>query len=168
MLVSFSFALFEEIIIFLGVSLLISSIIIKILSDIAKRSQLPENSIRDIKRAVLGVWAAIFSVWLLQILNLTSIFSSLTLTGIIGLAITLALSSTISNFFAGLWLIQDNTLRTGDTIRLGEITGVVIKLSFRNTWLRTTEGKIAVVSNSALYNGPFINFTATERLAKKQ
>jgi len=166
MLASYSLVLFEEIIVFFGFSFTVSLIIIKVLSDIAKRSQLPAHSIRDIKRATLSLWAAFFGIWLLQILNLTSIFSVLTLTGIIGLAITLALSATISNFFAGLWLIQDNTLRLGDTIKLGGVTGVVIKLSFRNTWLRTDEGKIAVVSNSTLYNGPFINFTATERLAK--
>jgi small-conductance mechanosensitive channel len=40
-------------------------------------------------------------------------------------------------------------------------------LSFRSTWLKTSEGNIVIVSNSTLYNGPFTNFTGTERLTRK-
>jgi small-conductance mechanosensitive channel len=166
MLDSFTLALIGEITAYVGISLFVSLIIIRVLSNIAKRSHLHKNSTRDIQRAVLSVWALLATIWILQILNLTSIFSTLTLTGIIGLSISLSLQSTLSNFFSGLWLINDKVLRLGDTIKLGDISGEVFRMSFRNTWIKTTKGKIAVVSNTTLYNGPFINFTATERLSK--
>jgi small-conductance mechanosensitive channel len=166
MLDSFTLALIGEIMAYVGISLFVSLIIIKVLSNIAKRSNLPKNSTRDIQRAVLSVWALLAIMWILQILNLTSIFSTLTLTGIIGLCISLSLQSTLSNFFSGLWLINDKVLRLGDTIKIGLISGEVVRMSFRNTWLKTIEGNIAIVSNTALYNGPFVNFTASDRLSK--
>ena len=161
------FALLGGIAAFVGISLFISLIIIRGLSDIAKHSQLPKSSIRDIQRGIFAVWASLTTVWVLQSLGFTSLFSSLTLSGIIGLGVTLALQSTLSNLFSGIWLLSDKVLRLGDNIKLGDVTGEVIKLSFRSTWLKTKEGNIAIVSNSALYNGPFINFTTTDRLLKK-
>lgn len=101
-----------------------------------------------------------------QSLSVTSLFSSFTLTGIIGLGITLALQSTLSNLLSEVWLLHDNVLHLGDNIQIVDVKGIVIKLSFRSTWLRTSEGSIVIMSNSTLYNSPFINFTATERLSK--
>jgi small-conductance mechanosensitive channel len=152
---------------FVGISLVIALIIIKAFSDIAERSQLPKNSVRDIQRGVLTLWLALVVVWIFQSVGFASLFSSLTLTGIIGLGITLALQSTLSNLLSGVWLLSDNVLRLGDNIKLGDVKGTVIKLSFRSTWLKTGEGNIVIMSNSTLYNGPFTNFTATERLSRK-
>ena len=160
-------SLLGGIVVFVGISLAISLIVIRAFSGIVKHSQLPKNSVRDIQRGIFVIWAALATVWILQSLGLASLFSSLTLSGIIGLGITLALQSTLSNLVSGIWLLSDNVLRLGDNIKLGEVNGTVIKLSFRSTWIKTTEGNVAVVSNTTLYNGPFINLTATERLSKK-
>jgi small-conductance mechanosensitive channel len=63
-------------------------------------------------------------------------------------------------------LLQENVLRLGDVIQFSGVKGEVIKLGFRSTWLRTSEGEIVIVSNKSLSDGPFINYTATERLSK--
>jgi small-conductance mechanosensitive channel len=162
-----NFTLFGELASFVVISLTISLIIIKSLSNVAKRSQLSKNSIQDVQRAVLIVWFMLALMWVLQSLGYTSLFSSLTLSGIIGIGITLALQSTLSNFLFGVWLLRDNVLRLGDNIKITSYEGTVIKLGFRSTWLKTTEGHIVIMSNSTLYNGPFTNSTATERLSKK-
>lgn len=152
---------------FVGISLAIALIIIKSLSDTARKSQLPKNSIQDIQRDVLAVWFVLTVIWILQSLGYTSLLSSLTLSGIIGIGITLALQSTLSNFLFGVWLLRDNMLRLGDNIKILDVEGTVIKLSFRTTWLKTREGHIVTMSNSTLYNGPFMNSTAAERLSKR-
>jgi small-conductance mechanosensitive channel len=152
---------------FVSLSLLICLIIIRALSDIAKRSQLAKGSIRDVQRGILGIWFAVIVIWILQILGFTSLFSSVTLSGVVGIGITLALQSTFGNLLTGIWLLSDNVLRLGDNIKVLGFEGIVIKLSFRSTWLRTSDGSIVVMSNSTLYNGPFTNFTAKERLSKK-
>jgi small-conductance mechanosensitive channel len=161
------FALVGGLVAFVGISLFISLIIIRALSNIAKRSQLPKTSIRDVQEGILVIWLSLSIVWILQSLGYTSFLSSLTLSGIIGLGITLALQSTLSNLLSGIWLLSSNVLRLGDNIKLGDVKGAVIKLSFRSTWLKTSEGNIVIVSNSTLYNGPFTNFTGTERLTRK-
>lgn len=162
-----TFALFGEIAAFVGISLFISLMIIKVLSESAKRSQLPKGSIQDVQRDILLIWLALTVVWILQSLGFASPLSALTLSGIIGLGVTLALQSTFSNLLSGIWLLRDNVLRLGDNIKILGVEGTVIKLSFRSTWLKTSEGSIVIMSNSTLYNGPFTNSTATERLSEK-
>jgi len=156
-----------ELLIFVVVSLFVALLIIKVLSDTAKHSQLPIGSVQDVQRGVLIMWFALTIVWILQTLGLTSLFSSLTISGIVGLGVTLALQSTLSNILSGIWLLRDKVLRLGDRIKIGDIEGTVTKLSFRSTWLKTNEGHIVVMSNSTLYNGPFTNFTARDRLSEK-
>ena len=162
-----AFALFGEIGAFVGVSLLVSLIIIKVLSDMAKHSLLPKGSVRDVQLEVLLMWLVLAVMWILQGVGVTSLLSSLTVSGIVGIGVTLALQSTFSNILCGIWLLRDNVLRLGDNIRVLGLEGTVIKLGFRSTWLKTSEGNIVVMSNSTLYNGPFTNFTATERLSGK-
>ena len=161
------FALLGGLAAFVGISLFISLIIIKAISNAAERSQLPKGSIRDVQEGIFTIWLALTVVWILQSLGFTSFLSSLTVSGIIGLGITLALQSTLTNLFSGIWLLRENVLRLGDNIKILGVEGTVIKLSFRTTWLKTSEGNIVIMSNSTLYNGPFINLTATKRLTKK-
>ena len=164
---SLTFALLIEISAFIIISLVLSLIFVRVLSRMAKQSRLTKNSARDMQEAILSILALLDAVWILQSIGLTSILSSLTVAGILGLGFTLALQSTLSNFFAGVWLLHDKVLRYGDIIKLGDITGEVVRLSFRSTWIKTKDGHVAVVSNSTLYNGPFINLTASERISKR-
>jgi len=99
--------------------------------------------------------------------GIASEFQALTVTGLAGLAISLALQTTLSNILAGVLLFSDKTLRLHDVISLGEIKGTVIRVGLRSTWIRTQEGNIAIIGNSTLMNGPFINYTAQERLVGK-
>ena len=161
------FTLIGGLVAFVSLSLLVCLIIIRALSNIAKRSQLASGTVRDVQRAILVIWLALVVVWILETLGFTSLFSSVTLSGVIGIGITLALQSTLGNLLTGIWLLSDNVLRLGDNIKIMSVEGTVIKLSFRSTWLKTSDGSIVVMSNSTLYNGPFTNFTAKERLSKK-
>jgi small-conductance mechanosensitive channel len=131
-----------------------------------KRSQLPKNMLKKVTSGILLIWAALIIIWFLEAVGLTSVLSSLTLSGIVGLGITLGLQSTLSNIIGGIFLLQENVLRLGDMIKFSGIEGEVVKLGFRTTWLKTNEGEIAIVSNSSLSSGPFINYTAKERLSK--
>jgi len=49
----------------------------------------------------------------------------------------------------------------------GGINGKVVKIGFRNTWVSTDDGSIAIISNNNLAGGPLINQTAAERLQKR-
>ena len=117
-------------------------------------------------------WVAVLMIMLgvaavLGITGISSQLTTLTLSGIGGLALSLALQNTLSNVIAGVLMLQEGILRLGDEIEFGSIRGEVVKLSLRATWIRANDGAIAVIGNSNLAAGPIINKTAKARLEKK-
>ncbi len=99
--------------------------------------------------------------------GLSSLFATLTISGILAVAVSLALQSTLANVISGLLLFSDGVLRLGDTIEYSSAKGKVVRIGLRNTWIKTEPGHIVVVSNSSLSSGPLVNLTATERLSKR-
>jgi len=102
--------------------------------------------------------------------GISSELTTLTISGIGGLAVSLALQNTLSNVIAGVLLLNDGIIRLGDDIQYGGpggVRGIVVKLSLRTTWIRTEAGVIAVIGNSNLSAGPILNYTAKARLQKK-
>ena len=102
--------------------------------------------------------------------GVSSELTTLTISGIGGLAVSLALQNTLSNIIAGVLLLNDGIIRLGDDIQYGGpggVRGVVVRLSLRTTWIRTEAGVITVIGNSNLSAGPILNYTAKARLQKK-
>lgn len=102
--------------------------------------------------------------------GISSEFTTLTITGLAGLTVSLALQTTISNVISGVLLLSDGIIRLGDDIQYGGpggVRGEVVKLSLRTTWIRTPAGVITVIGNSNLSSGPILNYSANVRLGKK-
>jgi small conductance mechanosensitive channel len=93
-----------------------------------------------------------------------SLVSGLTFSAIAGLAVTLALQTTLQNIIAGFMLLQDRMLRMGDTITVSGVTGRVVRIGLVTVWLRTDDGSLAGMSNATLLSGPTINRSARDRL----
>lgn len=71
--------------------------------------------------------------------------------GIGGLAIALALQSTLSNYFAGLYITTDRSIKIGDYIELENgLKGYVEKIGWRSTKVRTLPNNLVIVANSKL------------------
>jgi small-conductance mechanosensitive channel len=114
---------------------------------------------------IVGVLAAVA-----YLTGLSSEITTLTISGILGLAISLALQNTLSNVISGVLLLNDGIIRLGDDIQYGGpggVRGEVVKLSLRSTWIRTPAGVITVIGNSNLSAGPILNYSANTRLEKK-
>ncbi len=114
---------------------------------------------------IVGVVAAIA-----YLTGLSSDITTLTISGIGGLAISLALQNTLSNVISGVLLLNDGIIRLGDDIQYGGpggVRGEVVKLSLRTTWIRTPTGVITIIGNSNLSAGPILNYSAIARLEKK-
>jgi small conductance mechanosensitive channel len=101
--------------------------------------------------------------------GLSSQLTALTLSGIAGLAVSLALQSTISNVISGVLMQHDGVIRLGDDVQYtpGGVRGEVVKLSLRSTWLKTKDGVVVVISNSILAAGPILNYTSLGRLQRE-
>lgn len=77
--------------------------------------------------------------------------------GIGGLAVALAAKETLANLFGSIAVLMDRTFQVGDTIRQGEITGVVEKIGLRSTKVRTSEGYTVSIPNQIVTNAPVVN-----------
>ncbi|MCZ6691313.1 MAG: mechanosensitive ion channel family protein [Planctomycetota bacterium] len=80
--------------------------------------------------------------------------------GIGGLAIALALNSTLSNVFSGIQLILDRSVNVGDKVQLesGEV-GVLLDIGLRTTMMRTYDNEVISLPNSQLANARVKNYT---------
>jgi small conductance mechanosensitive channel len=134
------------------------------IGSLARRSGAKQSTIRGIKYFTRVTWLLMATIGVLYYTGLSSVFTTLTVSGIAGVAVSLALQSTLSNMISGILLLQDKAIRLDDDVFFGGVRGKVVRIALRNTWIRTQEGNLVLVSNSSLASGPLVNFTATGRL----
>lgn len=149
------------------VSYLIAEVLIRVITRAAKRAHAPPALIRSIREGLSILWIVLAAAGVLSLTGIASQFSALTVSGLVGLAISLALQTTLSNIIAGIMLFNDGALRLNDMVEYSGIKGKVVKIALRNTWVRMDDGNIAIISNSSLSSGPLVNITAGKRLEKK-
>ncbi|UII24126.1 mechanosensitive ion channel family protein [Fulvivirga ligni] len=79
--------------------------------------------------------------------------------GVSALIIGFAFKDIGENFLSGFFLAFSRPFRIGDIILVNDITGSVKALSFRNTHVRTFDGRDVFIPNSILIKQPLTNFT---------
>ena len=144
-----------------------AELFIRLITRAMKRAHAPQALTRSIREGLTILWVVLVIVAVFTITGIASLFSFLTVGGIVGLAASLALQNTLSNMISGTLLLSDRVLRLNDVISFGSIKGEVVRIGLRSVWVKTEAGEIAIMSNSNLAAGPFINFTAKERLERK-
>lgn len=159
-----------ELVVSLGIVIVVGSLLTRFITRIARRagaSKQTDSSIRDL----MGVIVLLVALGIVSTVSgLSSYFTALTISGVAGLAASLALQTTLSNIISGILMLRDGVVHVGDEIQYGGpggLRGEVIRLSLRTTWLRTADGHIAVIGNSNLSSGPILNYSATARLEKR-
>jgi small-conductance mechanosensitive channel len=79
--------------------------------------------------------------------------------GIGGLALALAVQPTLSNFFAGTYLVSGNVITPGDFVELENgFRGYVTEIGWRSTRLRTPFNNSVVIPNSRLSDSMITNY----------
>ena len=79
--------------------------------------------------------------------------------GITGIAVALALQPTLSNFFAGTYVMSDGPMDVGDYIELtGGPAGYVTEVGWRSTKIRTIYNNLVIIPNSVLADTIFTNY----------
>ena len=148
-------------------SAIFTEALIRGLSRLVRRAGAHAGLARSIREGFSLVWITLAGVAILSLTGVASEFSFLTFSGIVGLAVSLALQNTLSNIISGVLLLSDGVLRLDDSVGYSGVKGVVVKIGLRATWVKTDQGDIAIVSNNFLVNGPLVNYTATQRLERK-
>ena len=77
--------------------------------------------------------------------------------GIGGLAVGLALQTTLSNFFAGVNVMSDGSLNVGDYIEIEDAKGWIEDMGSIYTKIRTLQNKLIILPNSKLATSIIIN-----------
>ncbi len=70
--------------------------------------------------------------------------------GLVGLAASLAAQDTLKNFFGTLLLIGEHPFRIGEHIAVQGVEGIVERVGFRSTRLRTFEDSLLTIPNSVM------------------
>lgn len=79
--------------------------------------------------------------------------------GIGGLAVALAFQPTLSNFFAGTYLLSDGSIKHGDFIQMDSGTqGYVLDVGWRTTRIRTLQNNLVIIPNSKLADSVVTNY----------
>src|SRR6267143_1670876 len=89
-----------------AIAWLIAEALIRVISRAAKRAGASADLIRTVREAISILWIVLAAVGIIVVTGLTSLFSFLTLSGIVGLAISLALQNTLSNVISGVLLLS--------------------------------------------------------------
>jgi small-conductance mechanosensitive channel len=92
--------------------------------------------------------------------SLTAVWTTL---GVGSVAVALALQETLSNLFAGLYLLADRPVSPGDYIKLDSgQEGYVLRIGWRSTTLRTQSNNIVFVPNSTMAKAVIVNYSLPE------
>jgi small-conductance mechanosensitive channel len=111
---------------------------------------------------VRGLFAILATIIVLENLgiSLTAIWTTL---GVGSVAVALALQETLSNLFAGLYLLADRPVSPGDYIKLDSgQEGYVVRIGWRSTTMRTLSNNIVFVPNSTMAKALIINYSLPE------
>ena len=84
--------------------------------------------------------------------------------GVGGLAVALALQDTLSNFFAGIYIIISRHIDPGDYVKLDSgQEGIIRDIAWRVTTLKTPDGSLIIVPNSKFSTSIITNFDRPDR-----
>jgi len=121
--------------------------------------------VRGIRIVITVAWVSLVGLGLSLTLGPISFLSTLTFSAIAGIAVTLALQTTLQNLVAGIILLQHRSVRVGDVVQFSGVKGTVVSFGLVTTVIKLDDGTLAFVSNSNLLSGPLVNFTAGKRLS---
>ena len=88
--------------------------------------------------------------------DITAFVASL---GIGAMAIALAAKDSLANIFGSIVIITERPFVVGDWISANNVEGIVEKVSFRSTCIRTFYQELVFVPNNLLSNTPITNYT---------
>ena len=112
----------------------------------------------------LLVWSIVLLVALDNLgVNITALLAGL---GVGGVAVALALQSVLGDLFASLSIALDKPFVLGDSLEIGDYSGVVERIGIKSLRLRSASGEQIILANADVLRSRVRNFgRATERRA---
>ncbi|HTQ57910.1 MAG TPA: mechanosensitive ion channel domain-containing protein [Bryobacteraceae bacterium] len=85
------------------------------------------------------------------------------LTGIIGVGVGFGMQNILSNFVSGLILLVERPVKVGDRVEVGDLSGDIVRIGARSTWVRTNDNVVIIVPNAEFISNRVTNWTANDR-----
>jgi potassium efflux system protein len=86
----------------------------------------------------------------------------------LGVGIGFGLQEIVANFISGLIILFERPIRVGDTVTVGENTGVVTRIEIRATTIRTLDQRELLVPNKQLITSEVINWTLSDQVNRAE
>lgn len=156
-IVSYLPKMLSAIIIF-AIGIVISKIILKIMEKALGRSRL-DKTIHSFLKSI--VKCALYT--LVTVISLSSLGVEMStivaVVGAAGLAVGLALQSSLSNVAGGFIILLSKPFKKGDYIEANGISGLVEEISILSTKLLTVDNKVIHIPNGSLSGSIITNYT---------
>ena len=132
--------------------------------QLLKRSNLHiDETLAELVSALAHIICVMFGIVLVANewdYDITAFVASL---GIGAMAIAFAAKDSLANIFGSLVIITERPFVIGDWISANNIEGIVEKITFRSTCIRTFYQELVYVPNNLLSNTPIINYTQRQK-----
>lgn len=134
---------------------LISGTIAKLLAH-TKLDRILVEFLRSVVRALLLVVVLVAALDQLGV-NTNSLIAML---GAAGLAVGLALQSSLQNFAAGFMLLIFRPFKAGDFVETAGTSGMIESIGIFSTKLYTGDNKEVIIPNGAIYSSNIVNYSS--------
>ena len=84
----------------------------------------------------------------------------------LSLGIGFGLQEIVANFFSGLIILFEQPIRVGDTVTVGDTSGVVTKIQMRATTIRDWDRRELLVPNKEFVTGRLLNWSLTDPVTR--
>ncbi|MBU0769156.1 MAG: mechanosensitive ion channel family protein, partial [Proteobacteria bacterium] len=125
-----------------------------------KKEELP-NITRDL---ILLTCYAILLVIVLRFKSNINLTGIMTTSAVLTVVVGFAAQTTLSSLISGLMLQIERPFGLGDWIKLGEMQGMVIGITWKSTRLLTREKTMVYIPNAEITNKSFFNYSRPTRM----
>lgn len=133
-----------------------------------KKSKSPKMNSHKKQMFTHFVQYAFYILIVLEVLSLLGIKLSALLgaAGIAGVAIGFAAQTSVSNLISGLFVLTEGSIKVGDAVSVGDVTGIVDEINLLSIHIHTYDNHMVRIPNSTIINSNFtnINFHKTRRI----
>ncbi|MCR4948390.1 MAG: mechanosensitive ion channel family protein [Treponema sp.] len=139
--------------------LFIIAIIFRIIAKAIRKvpeAKLPAQRSTVILRFLKYIFYVIAVLYILSLfgINLKAIWGA---AGIAGVAIGFAAQTSVSNLISGLFVLTEGSIHVGDTIIVGDVTGIVDEVKLLSIRVHTFDNQMVRIPNSTIINSNLTN-----------
>lgn len=132
--------------------------LIKRLVSKTANAKLGKHSSLILTKAVSYVFYVLICMYVLSLfgVNLKAIWGA---AGVAGLAIGFAAQTSVSNLISGLFVLGERTMKIGDFIQVGDVSGTIDIIGLLSVKIHTLDNQLIRIPNSSIISSNLVNFS---------